>query len=136
MRYIGDGQTLSYSSAQDYILVNMAIEKKHGHGRYAVLGNMDQKLLGFCGFRPMEDYTDFGWRYDKEVWGRGIGTEAAIAVYEYGSGLLGLGNIRITVEAANQASFKIAQKLNLPHRRSQGIQGKLFFQFSQLPFTS
>ena len=59
--------------------------EKYGYGRFAVELKESGEVIGFCGIKylPEIDLPEVGYRYLKEYWGRGIGTEAAQACVEF-----------------------------------------------------
>lgn len=51
------------------------------------------------------------------AWGRGLGTELAAALVDYGFGTLGLTEVHATVAAPNYASLAVLHKLGFAHVR-------------------
>ena len=76
MRYLGGA--LSPQQARSYISRAKRVEDEHGYSRYAVI--YQNQLIGMCGFAPVKDYIDFGYRYKKKYWGFGFAVEAGSAV--------------------------------------------------------
>jgi RimJ/RimL family protein N-acetyltransferase len=62
-RFLGDGSPHSYEQAAAYVHNCIRSEAKEGVARYAVILKETEELIGFCGFKKMCDYIDFGWRY-------------------------------------------------------------------------
>ena len=112
-RFLGDGSPHSYQEAEQYVHSMMELDRTTGIARYAVLSNASEELLGFCGFRSLDTYTDFGWRYARRAWGTGVGTEAASLVYDYGVRILKLTNIAAQTYLENEASLRIIRRLGL-----------------------
>lgn len=111
-KYLGpDGSPHSFEEAEVYVRDVMRREAETGLARYAVVRKSAGDLIGFCGFKDIGAYIDFGWRYKYKVWGRGYGTEAAKAVLNYGSEVLDLTDIIAGAAVENAASVKIIQKL-------------------------
>ncbi len=63
-----------------------------GISRLAVIEKESGKMLGWTGFKYIEekeainnrfDFLDFGYRYRKETWGKGYATEAAKACIDF-----------------------------------------------------
>ncbi len=119
-RFLGDGSPHSLSQATEYIVDVINREQKNGISRYAVQTKEDSQLIGFCGYKEIDDYTDLGWRYAQRAWGKGYGTEAALAVLDYGINQLELTNILAKSYLENAASLRIIEKLGFPRvERSQ-----------------
>jgi RimJ/RimL family protein N-acetyltransferase len=113
MRHIGDGSTHTYEQAQHFVHTMMATEKERGWIYWAVACQTTLELIGFCGFGVMDGQLDFGWRYAKRYWGRGLGTEAAEAVLHYSVRTFGFQEIRAVAYTANRASLRIMEKIGM-----------------------
>ncbi len=131
-RYLSNSvpHTLEESSA--YIEKILNDEKESGVVRYAVTLKESSELIGFCGFKQIGESVDFGWRYGFSHWGRGYGTEAAIAVLEYGIKVLKLTNIFSVAMAENIASVKIIQKLGYQEHELVDFEGKTIVKYFNL----
>lgn len=114
MKFVGGPQTMS--DAADYLAEMIRLSQTRGLGRYAVETKDSQSLIGFCGFRPAGRYIDFGYRYAKDSWGKGLGIEAAVAVRKYGLEALGMKNMEAGAAVENAASIRILDKLNFKFR--------------------
>lgn len=114
MRFVGGPQTMD--EAKEYLTEMIELSRTRGLGRYAVELKNEDTLIGFCGFRPSGHYIDFGYRYARHTWGKGVGIEAAITVRKYGLEQLGMHNMEAGAAVENVASIKILEKLNFKHR--------------------
>ena len=121
MRYLG-GSPIDSAAASEYIADCIQRDRDTGISRYAVLQKTDGAFIGFCGFKALTEdlsgqvapgtaWVDFGWRYQRASWGRGYGTEAAIAVYDYGKKRLHLENVEARAHRDNVGSLRIIEKL-------------------------
>ena len=72
-------------------------------------------MIGFCGIKylPEIDLPEVGYRYLKEYWGRGIGTEAAKACVEFARADLKIKKLIALIIPENIASIKVAEKLGM-----------------------
>ncbi len=72
-------------------------------------------FLGWCGLFPLRDteFIELGYRYVRNAWGRGVGTEAARRVLEHGFRVLGLDPIVAIALPANRASRRVLAKVGL-----------------------
>ena len=88
---------------------------KYGYGRFAVELKETGKVIGFCGIKylPEIDLPEVGYRYLKEYWGRGIGTEAAKACVEFARDDLKIRKLIALIIPENIASVKVAEKLGM-----------------------
>ena len=89
--------------------------EKYGYGRFAVELKETGKVIGFCGIKylPEIDLPEVGYRYLKEYWGRGIGTEAAKACVEFARQDLKITKLVALIIPENIASIKVAEKLGM-----------------------
>ena len=90
VRRFVDRKVLSFEEAKKYVEMNIRQYQKIGYGRYAVRLKEKGNLIGMCGFLKENYGIDFGYRYSKVVWGKGLGFEAAKTVLNYGFSELGL----------------------------------------------
>jgi len=125
VREFVDNKALTFSEAKSYVLENIESYKINGYGRYAVRYKLNKNLVGMCGFLNDELGIDFGYRYSRETWGQGIGTEAAQAVIKYGLTELVLRSIVAGVLPENIASDKILIKLGFIFEEQIYFMGKL-----------
>ena len=107
----GLGKVLSLKEAGDYVEMNIHQYQTHGYGRYAVRLKKNRKLIGMCGFLSEPYGIDFGYRYSKDSWGKGLGFEAAKEVLEYGFSELGLEKVLGLTAEQNYGSIRILKRL-------------------------
>ena len=111
VRRFVDGKVLSIKEAGEYVEMNIRRYQTHGYGRYAVRLKQNRTLIGMCGFLNELYGIDFGYRYSKNNWGKGLGFEAAKEVLEYGFSKLGLKNVLGLTAEQNYGSIRILEKL-------------------------
>ena len=89
--------------------------KKYGYGRFAVELKETGEVIGFCGIKylPEIDLPEVGYRYLKEYWGRGIGTEAAEACVVFAREDLNIKKLIALIVPENIASIRVAEKLGM-----------------------
>ena len=89
--------------------------EKYGYGRFAVELKETGKVIGFCGIKylPEIDLPEVGYRFLKEYWGRGIGTEAAKACAGFAREDLKIKKLIALIIPENIASIKVAEKLGM-----------------------
>ena len=128
MQYLG-GKPQSIDEAEQYLINVIEQDRETGLARFAVDEKASGELIGFCGFKPVGEYIDLGYRYSKRVWGKGIGTEAALSVRNYGRLDLRITNMEAGALAANRASISIIEKLGFPHRALVQMDGRDAIRF-------
>ena len=111
VRRFVDGKVLSLKEAGEYVEMNIRQYQTHGYGRYAVRLIENRTLIGMCGFLNEPHGIDFGYRYSKISWGKGLGFEAAKKVLNYGFLELGLDKVVGLTAEENYGSIQILEKL-------------------------
>ena len=89
--------------------------KKYGYGRFAVELKETGKVIGFCGIKylPEIELPEVGFRYLKEYWGKGIGTEAAQACVDFAREDLKISKLIALIMPENIASIRLSEKLGM-----------------------
>ncbi len=111
VRRFVDGKVLSFEESSEYVEINIRQYQTHGYGRYAVRLKENRTLIGMCGFLNEPYGIDFGYRYSKGSWGKGLGFEAAKEVLAYGFSELGLERVVGLTAEQNIRSIRILEKL-------------------------
>jgi RimJ/RimL family protein N-acetyltransferase len=120
IRYTGDTPATSVAQARELLrtrpLRDYAV---HGYGRLAVVEKSSGRLVGFSGFKYVDDLqdVDIGYRFLPDCWGKGYATESAEALMEQGRRLHGFRRIVGTVHPDNPASGRVLEKLGLRYER-------------------
>ncbi len=117
MRYLGGSMT--YADTEHYVTRAIDTERDAGFSRYAVELKRNGELVGMCGFAPVEDYIDLGYRFDQRHWGLGFATEAARAVVEDGFAHHGFTEIVGMAHPENSSSIGVLKKLGFTFERDQ-----------------
>ena len=93
----------------------LADYEKYGYGRFAVELKETGKVIGFCGIKylPEIDLPEVGYRYLKEYWGRGIGTEAAQVCVDFAREDLKIEKLIALIVPENIGSIRVAEKLGM-----------------------
>jgi RimJ/RimL family protein N-acetyltransferase len=108
----------------------------YGYGPWALESlEPDTKgcFLGFTGLASVPPFLagagagpELGWRLDRASWGRGLATEAALAVRDEAFGRLELPELISIIHPDNQRSQRVAIKLGMQRTRSieNGLLGR------------
>lgn len=95
--------------------------EKDNMGRLAMILKSNQKLIGDCGLMKSivngREENDLGYLIHHPYHGKGLATEAASAVFEYGK-KLGLERIVVNMEDKNISSKRVAEKLGMKVERT------------------
>src|SRR5262249_49467004 len=85
-RYLWDDAVIERRLAAEVMRASIASTDALGFGHWAVCRGNGGALIGFCGFRPLDDSADIELLYGLAPphWGRGLATEAARAMLRFG----------------------------------------------------
>jgi RimJ/RimL family protein N-acetyltransferase len=92
---------------------------EHGFGQWVVELPGAGSFIGVVGLNrvrwmlPFTPAVEVAWRLARPYWGRGYASEAARAALDDGLGRLGLDEIVAYTVAANQASWRVMERLGM-----------------------
>jgi [ribosomal protein S5]-alanine N-acetyltransferase len=119
-RYFPEG-TLTYAETQEEVA--WIIEHQygqHGYGLWATLFKETGAFIGRCGLipwhlpdRPDQLEVEVAYLLDKPYWRQGLGTEAALAIRDYGFHQLHLPRLICMMYPQNVASHKVALNMGM-----------------------
>lgn len=111
MRHLGGAQ--SPAVAWRFLCMVTGAWTIRGFSMFSVIEKATGRWVGRLG--PWEPVgwpgTEVGWGLSREVWGRGYATEGATAAIDWAFDTLGWDEVIHTIEPANVASQKVAQRL-------------------------
>jgi RimJ/RimL family protein N-acetyltransferase len=123
IRYIPDAPR-NYEEARELLEWHM-----HGHPRHPELGlwatilKETNTFIGRCGLLPWnidgQDEVEVAYMISKPYWGKGLGTEAAQAILDYGFTKLDLSRLVCLIDEDNIASTRVAEKIGM-HFEKEG----------------
>lgn len=121
MRYVGDGKPLSLERTRDWIAQSQRNYERLGFGCAAVIDKATHRFIGYCGliFNSDGKEVEIIYTLKKQYWGKGLASEVAAAMIEFGFTRCGLKNIIATIDPANHASLRIIKKLGMTHRENR-----------------
>ena len=93
--------------------------QRHKFGVWAVVYKPNQKLIGHCGFKFLENTPEvqIGYLLLKSFWGIGLGTEAASAALRYGFEVAQLKRIVAIAKPENIASRRVMEKIGMKYEK-------------------
>jgi RimJ/RimL family protein N-acetyltransferase len=123
MRWIGDGTTRSQEQTRASIGAWQRAWDERGFGLFAVEVRATGELAGLTGL-AVPDFlpevlpaVEIGWRFGRQFWSQGLGTEAARAALRFGLVDRDLDRIISIIQVGNGGSERIAQKLGMTLER-------------------
>ncbi len=125
MRYINGGEMTTMQEVYDVFIPRMEkyTDKEKGWGLWQVRITKTDTFIGWILVRPMDFFADqtqwqdweLGWRFKREAWGKGYGTEAAKHIMQE---LMTTQNVKYFSAIAmpgNTASIGIMKKLGMQY---------------------
>lgn len=118
------------AAVEDWIFRNLVRYQKDGHGLWAMILKSSSELIGDCGLTVQQvdgrNEIEIGYHVRRDLWGKGLATEAARACRDYGFARLPVERLISLIRPENQQSRRVAEKngmtvwkktmrQNLPH---------------------
>ena len=134
-RYLWDGRVISRDQAREIIRTSASNFGECGFGFWAMFPREFQaEAIGFCGFRRFVDTGEPELLYGvlPRYWGKGLVTEAAHAVVQYGFDVCGFKRIIAATDTPNQSSVRVMQRLGMVFEQRREFQGldTVFFELT------
>jgi RimJ/RimL family protein N-acetyltransferase len=92
-----------------------------GIGPFAVVDPDSGEFLGRAGVKywPEFDFTEVGWVLRRDLWGRGLATEAGRASLDYAFANTDLDKVTAIIAKQNAASIAVAHRLGMAAWRDE-----------------
>jgi RimJ/RimL family protein N-acetyltransferase len=126
---LGNPEVMRFSSVglhtreqcEEFIDFCLSRYKEKGYGLFAVVEKESSRVIGYCGFYNLsidgKDEVEIGYRLHPSVWNKGMGTEVASAVRDFGFNEMGFDRMISAIEAENIASIRVAEKNGMRHEK-------------------
>jgi RimJ/RimL family protein N-acetyltransferase len=116
-RYFPEG-TLTYEETREELEWFLNGHPRHPElGLWATVEKATGRMIGRCGLLPWtidgQVEVEVAYLLARDAWGRGLGTEAARGVMEYGMKTLGLKRLVCLIDRDNRASIRVAEKIGM-----------------------
>jgi [ribosomal protein S5]-alanine N-acetyltransferase len=111
--FFWDGETISNESAEAAVREGVEDFERYGFGLW--VAEEADRLLGFCGLRPLDHGPDVEVLYgiSPSRWGEGLATEVALAMVRYGFEEAGLERILGIADTENAPSRRVLEKIGM-----------------------
>lgn len=110
-------QPFTYEKVAKWIDRSLQSYEKHGFGRYAVLLQSGDELIGDVGLLTTtianESVVDLGYIIHHPYWEQGYAIEAATAVRDYAFSTLNLTTLHVNMPWNHQGSQRVAERLGM-----------------------
>ncbi|WP_444886177.1 GNAT family N-acetyltransferase [Microbulbifer sp. JMSA008] len=133
MRWVGDGNTLSYEESKAWLKVTHNNYMSRGYGMFAVELKNTLEVIGFCGIVHPNDQVDpeIKYAFSRDYWGQGMATEAVVGLIDYATIAFGIGKFIATIAPENIASERVLLKAGMLQggicNDDEGIPAKCFY---------
>lgn len=115
LQYFPPTSPATLEKMEHYIRHHLAHWEERGYGHWAVTIREEGRVIGWNGleFLPDTQETEVAYLISQDYWGKGITTEAAQAVVDFGFQSAGLDAIIGLVHPENIASQRVLEKIGL-----------------------
>jgi len=112
-RYLLDGERVTRAWVEETVAASAAGFAADGRGLWCAALAPDAPAVGFTGYHEFHEppVCELLYGLDPAHWGAGLALEAARAAARHGFEGLGLDAIPISLDAPNEASLRLAQRL-------------------------
>lgn len=119
----------SKKKSTDFIIQCMQKSENNLPSLLAIIDKKNSMLIGSCGFFPQKilgkQELELGYRLLKDYWGKGLATEAAVAVKAHARDKMGLNRLISLIEKENTASIRVAEKNGFKLEKEMLYDGKI-----------
>ncbi|MEO0652561.1 MAG: GNAT family N-acetyltransferase [Planctomycetota bacterium] len=117
-RYVGDSRPLTPAERDRWLEVTAKNYATRGYGMSTVCRLGDPEPIGFCGLVHPGGQPEVEIKYAlaPDHWGRGLASEAARALLEWGVAHFAMAHVIATIDPQNAASARILEKLGFRWR--------------------
>ena len=121
MRWVGDGQPISWENCEKWLQVTQTNYATRGYGMFALVEKLSNSVVGFCGLvHPGGQIEpEIKYAFARSEWGRGFASEVIPALLAYGASQHGLQTIIATVAVENLASQRVLVKSGMVLREQR-----------------
>jgi RimJ/RimL family protein N-acetyltransferase len=108
----------SLDEASRFIERAIGYQAENGFCRWAVVFKENRMIVGSCGLARLSGSgeIDLGYLFARDVWGKGLATEAAGACLRYGFEKLGFRQVIASTDLDHVASQRVLEKVGFAFR--------------------
>lgn len=114
-KHLLDGGIIPREQAASFVETSIASFEAHGYGLWGVMPKDADALVGFCGFWLFHAPPRLELLYGlgEAHWHKGLATEAASAMIQYGFDTLSFARIEASTDAPNCASVSMMERAGM-----------------------
>lgn len=117
-RYLLDDLVVEEDWTADVVDKSVAMFQNLNYGLWVVRETDQLPIIGFCGYWRFEHLPhplQLIWGLLPAWWGRGLATEAARVLLDYGFETVGFTEIIAATDVPNRASVRVMERLGMTH---------------------
>jgi RimJ/RimL family protein N-acetyltransferase len=124
-RYLPGGKPIPRERVETFLRRSREFWDAHGFGQFALVHKRDDQLVGYCGFKFLDEAGEVELLYGlaHEYWNRGLVTEAAIACLRFAFEETNLKRIVAIALHANVGSYRVMEKAGMRYEKESRHQG-------------
>lgn len=131
-KYLWDDKIIPLEETRQIVSQSITAFLNNKYGLWVSRLIASEDIIGFCGYWPFFELPQVELIYglSPKYWGRGLATEMARALLEYGFRECGLENIQASADVPNRASIAVMERLGMTFKEQTKINGKdlVFYQ--------
>lgn len=125
------------SAMKSWVEERLQHQQRHGHGLFSIVHRQDGCVIGDCGIEykialGMEQ-PELGYDLRSDYWNRGLATEAAQAMRDYGFGALKLTSLISMIRVGNASSRRVAEKIGMHKENETTVHGVDYWIYAVSP---
>jgi len=129
--FLMHGRQITLTEADAFVVRYERLQRERGWCRWFLeLAEDPGRLAGFCGigctFAPQ---IELGWTLRRDLWGRGLATEAARGAIRYLFEEAGFPEICSAVDPDNERSRNVARRLGMREDGTLTLQGQVSLRY-------
>ena len=121
LKYLVPNRAATREETQTALLSMIRHWERHGYGRWAVVHQETQKLIGYGGLRCFDGTPELVYLLARPYWGCGLATELARGCLEYGFMQQRFERIIAVTQPGNLASRRVMEKIGLSYQRNDNF---------------
>lgn len=118
LKYLSPNRAATREETKTALLSMMKHWQRHGYGRWAVVSQATNKLIGYGGLRCFDGTPELVYLLSRDYWGCGLATEIARGCLEYGFIRRRFERIVALTRPDNLASRRVMEKLGMSFERA------------------
>lgn len=134
-QYLWDGDVIKRERVESMVKTSLKSFADHGFGLWAVLPRDENILIGFCGYWFFHEPPKLELLYgiSPAHWHKGLATEAARAMIDYGFRELSFQRIEGSTDAANVSSSRVMERAGMSFWKREMTNGldTIYFAISR-----